>query len=52
MNPIYYVRSDAQGNFTFDNLPYGTYVIHAEIMGIHTNQATGDPERKPAGHQR
>jgi PKD repeat protein len=49
MNPYYYIRSDEQGNFSFDNLPYGTYILHAEIMGIHTNQATvilteGQPE--------
>jgi PKD repeat protein len=49
MNPYYYIRSDEQGNFQFGSLPFGTYVIHAEIMGIHTNQATvtltdGQPE--------
>jgi PKD repeat protein len=38
-NPLIYSRSDEQGNFTFDNLALGTYVIHAEIMGIHTIQA-------------
>lgn len=40
MNPYSYTRSDAQGNFQFDNLPMGSYIIHAEIMGIHTNEAT------------
>jgi hypothetical protein len=49
MNPYKYLRSDEQGNFQFGNLPMGTYIIHAEIMGIHTNQATvtlseGQPE--------
>jgi len=49
MTPYYYIRSDEQGNFAFTDIPYGTYVIHAEIMGIHTNQATvtlseGQPE--------
>jgi len=38
-NPLTYLRSDEQGSFSFENLPYGTYVIHAEIMGIHTIQA-------------
>jgi len=38
-NPLIYLRSDEQGLFTFDNLPLGTYVIHAEIMGIHTVQS-------------
>ncbi len=40
MNPHIYTRSDEAGNFTFSDLPYGTYIIHAEIMGIHTNQAS------------
>jgi len=38
-SPLMYLRSDDQGLFTFENLPLGTYIIHAEIMGIHTNQA-------------
>jgi PKD repeat protein len=38
-NPLTYVRSDNEGYFEFTNLPYGTYIIHAEIMGIHTVQA-------------
>jgi PKD repeat protein len=38
-NPLIYTRSNEQGEFTFSNLPMGTYVIHAELMGIHTNQA-------------
>jgi hypothetical protein len=37
-NPLIYTRSDDQGYFSFENLPYGTYIIHAEIMGIHTVQ--------------
>jgi PKD repeat protein len=37
--PLIYTRSDEQGNFSFSQLAYGTYVIHAEIMGIHTIQA-------------
>lgn len=38
-NPLIYLRSDEQGAFIFDNLAYGTYIIHAELMGIHTVQA-------------
>jgi PKD repeat protein len=37
--PLKYTRSDEMGNFGFHNLALGTYVIHAEIMGIHTVQA-------------
>jgi PKD repeat protein len=38
-NPLIYLRSDDQGLFSFENVPFGTYIIHAEIMGIHTVQA-------------
>ena len=38
-NPITYVRSDGQGLFTFGSLAFGTYIVHAEIMGIHTVQS-------------
>jgi PKD repeat protein len=38
-NPLTYMRSDEQGSFTFENLPYGTYIIHAELAGIHTTEA-------------
>lgn len=38
-NPLVYSHSAADGTFIFDNLPLGTYILHAEIMGIHTNQA-------------
>jgi PKD repeat protein len=37
-NPLMYMRSDNEGYFEFINLPYGTYIVHAEIMGIHTVQ--------------
>jgi PKD repeat protein len=37
--PLIYTRSDELGNFSFENLALGTYVIHAELMGIHTIQA-------------
>lgn len=38
-NPIRYLHSDSQGMFTFGDLALGTYVIHAEIVGVHTVQA-------------
>jgi PKD repeat protein len=37
--PLTYLRSNEQGEFIFDGLAFGTYVIHAELMGIHTIQA-------------
>jgi hypothetical protein len=39
LNPYTYVTTDSDGYFEFDNLAYGTYVIHAEMMGINTTQA-------------
>jgi PKD repeat protein len=39
LNPLTYLRSDEQGMFAFSDLALGTYVIHAEMMGIHTIQA-------------
>jgi hypothetical protein len=39
-NPIRYTRSDDMGFFSFESLPFNTYVIHAEMMGVHTTQAT------------
>ncbi len=49
MKPLRYTRSTPGGTFSFENLPMGTYVIHAEILGVHTNPATvtlteGQPE--------
>lgn len=48
-NPLVYLRSDEQGSFIFDGLAFGSYIIHAELMGIHTIQAlvtlsAGQPE--------
>ena len=48
-NPLAYLRSNEQGSFIFDGLAFGTYMIHAELMGIHTVQAevtlsAGQPE--------
>lgn len=37
--PFTYITTDAQGTFSFDNISYGTYIVHAEIMGVHTTQA-------------
>jgi PKD repeat protein len=38
-NPLAYSKSNEEGLFVFDGLAFGTYVIHVEIMGIHTVQA-------------
>jgi hypothetical protein len=38
-NLLTYLRSDDQGQFRFDGLAFGTYVIHAELMAIHTVEA-------------
>lgn len=35
-NPITYLRTDEYGEFQFPNLPYGTYVVHTEIVGVNT----------------
>jgi hypothetical protein len=40
MEPLAYTTTDAKGNFEFDNLAMGTYVVHAEMMGVHSTQAT------------
>ena len=33
---VAYTYSDAQGNFKFNSLPYGTYYLHPEIFGKKT----------------
>jgi PKD repeat protein len=38
-NPMVYLRSDDQGSFVFNGLAFGSYIIHAELLGIHTIQA-------------
>lgn len=35
-NPITYLRTDENGEFVFPDLPYGTYLVHTEIVGINT----------------
>ncbi len=34
--PLEYTRTDNNGNFTFEHLGYGTYVVYTEIAGIKT----------------
>lgn len=34
--PIIYTRSNAKGEFKFDNLAYGTYTVYTEIAGLTT----------------
>ena len=36
MAPITYTRSDVNGEFRFENLAFGTYMIHAEMMGMNS----------------
>lgn len=38
-HPLTYLRSNEQGAFNFAELAFGTYIIHAELMGIHTIEA-------------
>jgi len=37
MNALGYMYSTEQGTFDFTDLPYGTYYIYAEIIGMATN---------------
>ena len=39
MNPYTYLRSDANGQFAFDGLAFGTYTVYAEMLGIETTPA-------------
>jgi PKD repeat protein len=39
MEPHTYVRSDENGEFSFEELAYGTYMIRAEMMGMNTTPA-------------
>lgn len=36
MEPYMYVRSDASGEFSFEGLAWGNYMVYAEIMGVQT----------------
>jgi len=38
--PLIYTYSDAGGNFSFNNLPHGTYMVYAEIWGKEPVPAT------------
>ncbi|MDZ4758931.1 MAG: PKD domain-containing protein [Bacteroidota bacterium] len=38
MEPLDYTYSKADGNYAFNNLPYGTYYIHPEVVGKETYQ--------------
>lgn len=39
MDPYIYARSDQNGEFSFENLAFGNYMIYAEMMGIETTPA-------------
>jgi len=34
--PVAYTFSNGDGTFAFNNLPYGEYTVHAEMVGKHT----------------
>ena len=34
MNPIGYTYTDANGDYSFDNLPYGVYYVYVEELGL------------------
>ena len=34
MNPIAYTYSDEDGEYSFDNLPYGVYYIYIDELGL------------------
>jgi len=38
-NPVAYAYSNAQGQFQFDGVPYGTYKVWAEVAGLLTTPA-------------
>ena len=47
-NPVSYTYSDANGNYGFDNLAYGSYVVYPEVLDKSTNPgyvtiSTGTP---------
>jgi len=33
--PVFYMRTDSEGEFGFETLQLGTYKVHTEILGIH-----------------
>ena len=39
-NPVGFTHTDEDGNYSFDNLAYGTYTIHVEILNIPSEQQT------------
>jgi len=39
-NPVAYTLSNAQGEFEFDNIAFGTYTVYAEVPGIPTTPGT------------
>lgn len=39
MEPFTYLRTDSNGQFSFEGLAFGTYVVYAELMGVSTTPA-------------
>ena len=37
--PLSYINTDDEGNFDFNTLGYGTYVVYLELLGIETTPA-------------
>lgn len=38
--PLTYIMTDDDGVFDFSHLPFGTYIVYAEIVGVETTPAT------------
>ncbi len=39
-NPIGFTHTDEEGNYSFDNIAYGTYTVHIEIINIPSEPVT------------
>lgn len=35
-SPLTYIRTTEEGYFEFTGLPFGTYIVHAEILGVNS----------------
>ena len=39
-DPYIYVTTDAEGTFGFSDIALGTYIVRAEVMGVHNTETT------------
>ncbi len=39
-NPVGFIHTDEEGSYSFENVAYGTYTIHVEILNIPSEQNT------------